>query len=153
MILFYGGYLSQWYPSQMLIDGKQFSCAEQWMMWSKAVYFGDIDAQNKIMATSDPEEQKAIGRTVNDFDADVWDKVSTEIVYRGNLAKFTQSERLRTYLLATSPFELVEASPTDTIWGIGLSEDDPRAFYPAYWRGENRLGKVLMRVRHELQQA
>jgi len=147
MILFFGGHMSQWYPSQMLIDGQFFNCSEQWMMWNKARYFGDIRAERAIMATSNPEEQKAIGREIGDFDAKVWDKVSFEIVLRGNLEKYTQSARLKKLLLSTNPHELAEASPTDTIWGIGLSEDDPKALYPVYWRGENRLGKVLMEVR------
>lgn len=90
---------------------------------------------------------------MNDFDAEAWNNISTEIVYQGNLAKFTQSARLKKFLLDTNPQELAEASATDTIWGIGLSEDDPKAIYPVLWRGENRLGKILMRVRRELRQA
>ena len=150
MILFYGGHMSQWCYSPMVIDGQTFTCAEQWMMYSKARYFGDIRAGNAIMATNDPEKQKAIGRRVCDFDADIWNKVSFDIVFKGNLAKYQQNQKFKALLLSTNPHELVEASPTDCIWGIGLAEDDPRAQYPALWHGENRLGKVLMQVRREI---
>lgn len=142
--------MSQWCFSPMVIDGQRFTCAEQWMMFSKARYFGDIKAEQAIMATNDPEKQKAIGRTICDFDADVWDMVSFDIVFKGNLAKYSQNSNFKAFLLATNPHELAEASPTDCIWGIGLSEDDPKAQYPVYWRGENRLGKVLMQVRREI---
>ena len=151
MHLFYGGPFSQWAHSPMLVRGQSYDCAEQWMMASKARYFGDGRALNAIMAAvGDPAEQKRIGRRVKNFDAPAWAQIAPYIVYEGNVAKFTQNVMLRKALLATRSDELVEASPTDTIWGVGLSEDDPRAFDKSQWRGQNLLGEILMRVRSTL---
>jgi ribA/ribD-fused uncharacterized protein len=42
---------------------------------------------------------------------------------------------------------LVEASPVDKIWGIGLAADHPDAANPERWPGLNLLGIALMQVR------
>lgn len=146
---FWRGPLSQWHRSPFIIDGTQYSTAEQYMMAMKARHFGDKEIEEKIMAVSDPKKQKALGRQVRNFDAKAWSEVARDYVFKGNIAKFSEPH-LRDILLATGEKLLVEASPYDTIWGIGLSEDDPRAKDPSQWRGTNWLGETLMRVREEL---
>lgn len=148
-VLFYGGFLSQWYPVRFQVDGVTYVTAEQYMMAMKADYFGDDTAKAKIMATSDPSEQKAIGRTVKNFDREAWDAVSRGFVYKANMAKFSL-DFLKSQLLATGDRELVEASPYDRIWGIGLAVDDPKALDKSQWRGTNWLGETLMKVREDL---
>ncbi len=148
-VLFYGGIFSQWYPHRMVVDGTSYSCAEQYMMAQKAFHFGDVEAYDKIMATNKPNEQKAIGRTVKGFDVAKWSAVSREFVYRANKAKFSDPY-LKAKLLDTGDREIVEASPIDKIWGIGLSEEDPRALDKSQWQGLNWLGQCIMRVREEL---
>ncbi|UIS24762.1 YbiA [Stenotrophomonas phage vB_SmaS-AXL_1] len=148
--LFYGGVFSQWYPSPMVIDGVEYGCAEQYMMAQKARVFGDEQALDEIMATSNPAEQKAIGRRVKGFDRRQWDSVSRDVVMRASLAKFTSDPKLRAQLLLTEGTLLVEASPTDVIWGIGLDERDPRCHDPSEWRGTNWLGQVLTDLRENL---
>lgn len=120
------------------------------MMWKKAILFRDVEIAERILVAPHPHEAKKLGREVRDFDADVREKHRTEIVVEGNLAKFSQNEKLATLLLLTGQKVLVEASPRDTIWGIGLGEKNPRAGDPAEWRGLNLLGFALMRVRAEL---
>lgn len=149
MILFYGGPFSQWYPYRMVIGGVSYNTAEQYMMAMKATYFGDKESLDKIMATNNPRDQKALGRKVKNFDAGMWSAVSREYVYIANLAKFSE-DTMKLMLLGTGNKEIVEASPTDTIWGIGLSEDDPRALDKSQWRGTNWLGEAIMRVRNDL---
>jgi ribA/ribD-fused uncharacterized protein len=149
-VFFYGGPLSQWYPSKFTIDGVNYNTAEQFMMAKKAEYFDDQDALSKILKTNDPAEQKAIGRTVKNFDKEAWDAVSRGYVYQGNIAKFKQNEDLKKYLLSTEDKELVEASPYDKIWGIGLSTSNPDRFDKSKWKGTNWLGETLMKVRSDL---
>lgn len=151
LVLFFGGFMSQWYPCTFRLHGVSYNCAEQCMMAQKALYFDDPVAHRRIMQADLPSEQKMIGRLVKKFDAKQWAKVSYRIVLMGNLAKFTQNARLRELLLLTEGNTIAEASPIDRIWGIGLGVDDPRALDPQNWPGENLLGKVLMEVRDEFQ--
>src|SRR4051812_34791049 len=108
---------SQWYKTTFIIDGIEFNCCEQYMMYAKATLFKDPEHAAKILATSDPGKQKAFGRMVKDFNADKWNVTREQIVYTGNHAKFTQNENLKKHLLSTAGTILVEASPRDRIWG------------------------------------
>lgn len=147
---FWDGPCSQWHDSVFTVDGVEYNCAEQYMMAKKAEFFGDEDIQQEIMEADLPREQKALGRQVRDFDADRWNDVSRDIVYVGNMAKFSQNPHLLEYLLATGDKEIVEASPYDKIWGIGLREEDQRATDRSQWQGTNWLGEVCMAVRTAL---
>jgi ribA/ribD-fused uncharacterized protein len=142
--------LSQWYPAAFTFQGEKFATAEHYMMWSKAHLFGDDGAAASILAARTPASAKTIGRTVKGFDEETWEEHRMEIVVRGNLAKFAQNPKLRKYLLGTDPDVLVEASPDDRVWGIGLAESDDGAHDPAAWPGLNLLGFALMQVRYEL---
>jgi len=106
--------------------------------------------KKKIMASTSPKEQKQFGREVKNFNVEKWNYVAKKIVFKGNLARFSQHEDLQNLLLSTGDKILVEASPYDKVWGIGLREDDPNATKPEKWLGQNWLGEVLMKVREEL---
>ena len=149
-VFFWHGWPSQWHPSTFEIGGITYSCCEQYMMAEKARLFGDEATLEKIMATASPKEQKALGREVSPFDGAKWTRVCRDIVYRGNLAKFSQNADLLAQLLATGDKILVEASPTDLVWGIGLAAKDEKATDPSQWRGKNWLGEALIQVRREL---
>ena len=149
-VFFWSGWPSQWHPCRFVVDGIWYSCAEQYMMAEKAALLGDAEVRAQILATASPRQHKALGRKVRGFDADVWDQHCREVVYRGNLNKFQQNAELRWLLAATGTKRIVEASPVDRIWGIGLAADDPRSLDPAQWRGTNWLGEALMRVRDTL---
>jgi ribA/ribD-fused uncharacterized protein len=88
-----------------------------------------------------------LGRSVVGFDEQLWQQHRYEIVLTGNIAKFAQNKELCTFLLNSKNRILVEASPVDSIWGIGLAADDPLAMNPAMWHGLNLLGFALMEVR------
>lgn len=149
---FYGAdsCLSQWHRSKFVVKGIEFNCCEQFMMYCKAMLFGDTETADAIMATDDPYEQKRLGRSVKNFDDDVWKLVGEKYVYIGNLNKFKQNKEMKNYLLSTNNTEIVEASGTDRIWGIGLSLNDPNLRDRSKWKGTNKLGKILMRVRDTL---
>jgi len=66
---------------------------------------------------------------------------------RGNIAKFSQNEHLKQVLIGTGQRRLVEASPLDKIWGIGLATDHPDAYMIERWQGLNLLGDALEIVR------
>lgn len=144
------GCLSQWWPCSFTIDGVTYRSAEHWMMAGKARLFGDEDALAGILASRTPAQAKNIGRLVRGFEEDRWAETCFDLVVAGNVAKFGQDPSLRRYLLGTSARVLVEASPVDRIWGIGLAADDPRATDPRQWRGTNLLGFALMRARTRL---
>lgn len=141
---------SQWYPCEFEVDGRTYNCTEQYMMHQKAVLMNDMESAEIIMALDEPREMKQQGRYVENFDQKIWDKQCTNVVERGNRAKFSQNEELKEQLLNTYPKTLVEASPMDKIWGIGLSKEDQRAWNKKTWRGRNLLGEVLTKVRDNL---
>lgn len=139
--------LSQWWPSPFTVDGVTYASAEHWMMVGKARLFGDAAAAQTAVAAKSPAEAKEAGRLVRGFDEAVWERERYALVVAGSLHKFGQDPALREFLLATGDRVLVEASPMDRIWGIGLAADDPRAQDPAAWRGLNLLGFALMDAR------
>jgi hypothetical protein len=148
--LFYAGPFSNWYKCKFIIDGVTYSTSEQHMMLRKAVTFNDYITASKILKTSDAKKQKALGRLVNGYDDDVWNNCRYQAVLEGCLAKFEQNLDIRQLLLSTEDLELVEASPFDVIWGIGMDASHPDATNKAKWKGQNLLGKVLVEVRETL---
>ncbi|WP_028549680.1 NADAR family protein [Paenibacillus sp. UNC451MF] len=141
---------SQWWMSPFVADGTEYTCAEQYMMAEKARLFKDDDMLSAILKAKHPKEMKALGRAVRNFDNEVWESQCYGIVKRGTLAKFSQNPELGDYLRSTKNRILVEASPLDRIWGIGMGKADPDAENPMKWRGKNLLGFALTEVRDEL---
>lgn len=142
--------LSQWYPAAFTVDGVTYPTAEHWMMAKKALLFGDEVAYQQILKTTKPGAAKAIGRTVKEFDDDIWKKQGYALVVKGSFHKFSQHTLLKQFLLQTGNKVIVEASPTDFIWGIGLSQETNEARNPLKWRGANLLGFALMEARDQL---
>lgn len=141
---------SQWWQSRFTLDGTGYCCMEQCMMAGKAMAFEDAESLRAIMAATDPKKIKALGRKVTPFDPGIWDRVKHTLIINGNYAKFTQHADLRRFLLATGDSLLVEASPYDRIWGIGIGPENPDVQRPDKWRGQNLLGFALMEVRDEI---
>ncbi|MFC4126993.1 NADAR family protein [Nocardia rhizosphaerae] len=139
--------LSQWWPAEFVVDGHPFRTAEHYMMWRKALLFDDERTATRVLAADHPSVAKKLGRQISAFDDTVWERARFEIVVAGSIAKFGQDEALRAYLVGTGRRVLVEASPVDRIWGIGVAVDDPRACDPERWPGLNLLGFALMRAR------
>jgi ribA/ribD-fused uncharacterized protein len=147
-IYFWGSIYSQWAKTSFLDKNKQvFYTAEQYMMYQKALLFNDTQTAQEILKTKDPKVQKALGRKVKGFSEELWNKNKYRIVVQGNLYKFEQNDKLKKELLATGSKTLVEGSPYDKIWGVGLKYDDPKILNSDNWQGENLLGKALMKVR------
>lgn len=147
---FWNGPFSQWHPSKFTFNNMTFNRAEQFMMFGKAVFFDDYETAKAVMKSDNPKEQKALGRKTNNFNIDKWANVAKDIVYVGNYSKFTQDEDLKSVLMATIGTTLVEASPYDKIWGIGLAEDNPLALNRSTWQGKNWLGETITKVREDL---
>ena len=143
---------SQWYEAPFTAGGETFRTAEHYMMAAKARLMGDEITRGRILKETHPKQVKALGRAVQGFDEARWVAHRFDLVTAGNIAKFTDEPR-RSYLLGTGDDVLVEASPLDPIWGIGLAPDDARAHDPAAWRGLNLLGFALMKARAVLRQA
>ena len=144
------GCLSQWWPVPFTVDGTEYATAEHWMMAAKARLFGDDEALKRLPDAKHPAEAKAIGRAVTPYDERTWAAHRYDLVVEGNLAKFGQNPELKAYLLGTGTRILVEASPRDRIWGIGMAASDEGAESPSRWRGRNLLGFALMDVRELL---
>ncbi len=147
------GYLSNWYPSSFTLDGVAFSSMEQYMMYRKAVCFGDEKVAAQILATEDVAEIKALGRIVSGYDESLWNGVRQIVIYDGLLAKFSQNSELGEQLKRTGSAVLAECAVKDRIWGIGLSMHDPDRLDRAKWQGQNLLGYALMMVREKLRTA
>lgn len=141
---------SNWYKADFEINGIKFNCTEQYMMYHKAILFSDTEIAERILKTASQSKQKALGRQVKNFIGSTWNENCKQIVYEGNKAKFLQNENLLKHLLKTEGKTLVEASPVDAIWGIGLAEGDPRAKNRHTWRGKNWLGEVLTQLRNDI---
>lgn len=142
--------LSQWWPSPFVVDAVEYATAEHWMMAEKARLFGDAEAERRVLAAGHPSQAKRAGRLVRDFDERVWERERLRIVVEGSVHKFGAHAGLREFLLNTGERVLVEASPVDRVWGIGLAADDEAAATPEHWRGPNLLGFALMTARERL---
>ena len=142
--------LSNWFPAPFEVDGVRYPTTEHYMMAGKARLFGDGEICEKIVAAPGPREAKALGRRVRGFRDELWVEHRSAIVVAGNLAKFSQNDALERFLRATESKVLVEASPRDRIWGIGMGERNENATDPRRWRGLNLLGFALMEVRAHL---
>lgn len=148
---FYGGPFSNWYPAIFEdANGTVFTCSEQYMMYHKAILFKDYEIANRIMFATQPPDQKDLGKMVRGFNREHWQAFAKTIVLAGCFYKFTQNKYCNKALEESAGTLLVEASPTDTIWGIGLSERDPKRLDPKNWNGSNWLGEVLTNLREGL---
>merc|ERR1712224_946693 len=125
----------QWSPCAFEVNGVLYNCTEQFMMAGKARLFGDDATLSQILAEYHPRKQKSLGQKVRGFDDDVWKRERLEIVAAGNRAKFQQNADLCERLLATGNRQLVEASPQDSIWGIGVGAEDAQKLDPSKWPG------------------
>lgn len=142
--------LSQWWPSPFTVDGVRYATAEHWMMAGKARLFGDTEAERRALAAEHPGEAKKAGRLVRGFDDAVWARERFRVVVEGSVHKFAAHPDLRAFLLGTGDRVLVEASPLDRVWGIGLAATDQGASDPQRWKGPNLLGFALMEARERL---
>lgn len=150
---FWNSKLSQWSTSPFvnrihLIE--KYNCAEQYMMYMKAILFNDFETAKRIYQSKYPREMQALGRQVKGYDQKIWNEWKYQIVVDGNILKFQQNPILKKMLFDTYPLQLVEASPVDKVWGVGLAEDDPLIDDENNWQGENLLGKALTEVRNTL---
>lgn len=141
---------SQWFPHPFTVENVTYATAEHWMMAKKAQLFKDEDTLSQILATDKPGAAKALGRKVRNFNDAAWKQHAYNIVVEGNYHKFSQNESFKNFLLTTGRKVIVEASPQDCIWGIGLSQNSEKATDPFQWRGTNLLGFALMEVRDQL---
>jgi ribA/ribD-fused uncharacterized protein len=149
-VLFWSGIYSQWYKANMKIDDIEYNTCEQYMMHQKALLFEDEEIAEEIMNEQDPSKQKFLGRRIKNFDKTIWDRHCLSIVFKGNLAKFSQNQHLKTALISTGDKIMVEASPKDNIWGIGMHFNDAGVENPANWKGNNLLGQAITLVKNEL---
>ena len=144
------GYLSNWYLSEFECDGIRFSSMEQYMMYQKALVFGNKKIANEILKTNDVSVIKQLGRQVSNYDESIWNGIRQIVVYEGLFAKFSQNDDLMNKLKSTGNAVLAECAVKDHIWGIGLSMKDPNRLIKDKWNGQNLLGYSLMMVRKHL---
>jgi ribA/ribD-fused uncharacterized protein len=152
-IYFWGSFLSNFIPNDLkiLYCNHIFTNSEQIFMFLKAVYFNDMDmAANIIVAGKDPRTAKKLGGQVKNFKEEEWAKVREEKMYTAIMIKFQSDNKLKQQLLDTGDKILVEGTPFDPIWGVMIKWDDDRILDEKNWKGQNLLGKVLMRVRNDI---
>ena len=149
-IYFWRGEFSNWYPCIFIYKDHRFNNSEQAFMWEKAMFFDDEKIAAQLLKETNPKYAKALGRQVRNFNQDFWLVASFPAMVAVNFAKWNSSDYLRDLIVSTHPKKLVEASPYDKIWGVGLAQDDDRILDKRNWKGMNLLGKALMNVRKEL---
>lgn len=142
--------LSQWYNAGFTHEGIHYVTAEHWMMAEKARLFGDKDTLGRILEVKKPALAKKLGREVKDFNVEIWKEHMRGIVANGSYLKFSQNPDLLAYLKTTGSKILVEASPFDPHWGIGMNKEDAEKVSPQEWKGSNWLGWCLMEARDRL---
>lgn len=142
-----GGIYSQWFKSPFTVKEITYCCAEQFMMAEKARLFGDYDTLAAILDTDDPATHRKLGRQVKNYDEKLWGSIRKRVVVEGNLEKFRQNEKLQDILIRDRDKILVEASPYDCVWGIGMRAGAPGVLWPENWKGENLLGFAIMEAR------
>lgn len=149
-VYFWRGIFSNWHICEFTDPdtGIKFHNTEQAFMWYKADFFKDENAKKLIESENDPQKVKKLGRAVEKFDEKIWESVRFTYMVHVNKMKFSQNHELKTQLLETFGKILTEASPYDTIWGVGLREEDPLILDEKNWRGLNLLGESLMTVRY-----
>lgn len=145
---FWKNKIAQWSLDTFADEYRTYNCCEQYMMAQKAILFEDRDTLKDIMEEVEPRMQKKYGRQVRNFNEEEWNRRARVIVYNGNFLRFSQNPRSKEVLMNTEG-ELVEASPYDCIWGIGLDKNDPRAQDKSKWLGKNWLGEVLTKLRED----
>ena len=146
---FWNGPFSNWFLRDIVIDDRVFNCCEQYYMYKKALHCGDLQTAIKIIDASDPKMQKRYGREVKSFIPDRWDSISRDIMFRANMAKYTQHDDLKKLLCGTEGM-MAEASPYDKLWGIGLAEFIAASTPPRLWPGKNWLGLILTEIRDSI---
>lgn len=144
------GFLSNWYMSDFYVYGKKFSSMEQYMMYSKALYFKDKENAENILSTNNVSKIKLYGRAVKNYNDHYWNGIRQIVVYKGLKAKFSQNISLREKLINTGDAVLCECAKTDTIWGVGKGMYDIDKYDMSTWKGQDLLGYTLMMVRDEL---
>jgi ribA/ribD-fused uncharacterized protein len=139
--------LSNFYPAKFIYRGHEFPTSEHALMASKAALFWDFDRFQMILKTDSPRSAKYYGRQVKNFDDNIWYYARYKIMVDILLAKFGQNQELKEFLLSTGESILVECSPSDKIWGVGLAINDSLWEDEKNWQGQNLLGYALMSAR------
>lgn len=142
---FYGhrgvdGFLSNFYQSFVVVKGVRYASGEHALHAAKALLFGDTEVHRAILDSKSTAHAKRLGRQVRGFKEEVWRAQSLDVqiaICRAKMASLDPAvvEKLRTWFL-------VEASPTDRVWGVGCRA--AASLNPERWRGENRLGRAWM---------
>lgn len=151
-LYFYGGQAiySNFWPCKFTNGAVDFTTTEQAFMYYKALFMGDNSTALKILNTAHPKDCKQLGREIKFYDNSLWSDIRFGTMVYVNRLKFTQNAAFTKELIETGDRILVEASPYDKIWGIGLGLDNPDIYNQGKWQGQNLLGKALMEVRKSL---
>jgi ribA/ribD-fused uncharacterized protein len=138
---------SNFYETEFELDAVKYKSAEHAFEAVKAKTFGDEEIFQKILKAKSAQSAKSFGNKVKDFKEDTWKEKQDEVMKSVLRAKFTQNLELRKKLLDTEEKVLANADSRDKYWGIGTSANTAMAKDPKKWKGENKLGVMLMELR------
>ena len=150
------GCLSIWYPAAFDLHDHRFANVAQYLVYAKAMAFGDEATAMRVFAMDDASYLKGLSGQVTPFDEERWDGVRANVLREGLKAKFDQNEELARFLRETDDALIGacltgDAAQADAeLWGTGVGLDDPNAATPLAWTGKNLLGRLLAEVRSEL---
>lgn len=137
----YKDFLSNHYRCKFTVHGITFNCLEQFLMYCKAKFFGDMDIARQILEAPHPQDQKILGRKVKGFVRHVWYAKVDAWYVQGLIARYEQNPHDLKLLLGTGDTTLVEAAEHDSIWGVCMKETDDNIQHEWKWRGTNLCGK------------
>ena len=140
---------SNFHQASFTVQGVQFSCSEQYLVYRKAQCSTDAQAASGILKLHDPAKMKRAGLKL-DVDQKLWNQQKVEHMKTALYAKFTQNEQLKAALLETHPTTLVECNKHDKFWSSGVSIFFKNAFDSLSWKGKNVLGELLTDLREDL---
>jgi hypothetical protein len=143
--------LSNFHMATFKHNGITYTSSEQWIQTTKARLFpGNEELIHQMLNTHEPLKIKQLGHRVLNFNAKIWNEQAQELIYPGLKAKFAQNYYMLDFLDSTGQKLIVEASPTDLLFGIGQRITNKTILQPETHKGANIQGLMLMRIRNEL---
>ena len=142
--------LSNYHKCNFTVQERKFLSTEQFIQYTKACHFNDINTAAKILQATNAMECKNLSRQIALTDeVERWSKVAPEKCLPGIQAKFQQNPKLKKILMNTGTKTIVESS-YDKLWGTRVPIHSQDCLNNEAWTSTGILGNLLMQTRESL---